>query len=116
MNVERGYFGLGDHETVVRVKASDDFLVAIWARNVEEFAGGVQVMTPPSQFRTPASSGDQDGLVLDVPAQTGLDLGHIGGKADETIEITNASGARVTVFLTATTASGAEIEMSFDSV
>jgi hypothetical protein len=35
-------------------------------------------MTPPSQFRGSASTGPNDGLVLNVPAQTGKDLGSVG--------------------------------------
>ena len=77
-HVVRGYFGFGDHEAVVHVASNADFLVYIWARNVETFPGGVQVTTPPSQFRGSGSTGPMDGLVIDVPAQTGLDLGCIG--------------------------------------
>jgi hypothetical protein len=111
-HVVRGYFGLGDHEHVVHVTSSADFLVHIWARNVETFQGGVQIMTPPSQFRGSGSTGPQDGLVLDVPAQTGKNLGCVGAQGGETIDISNASGARVTVFLTVTTAYGATATMT----
>jgi hypothetical protein len=85
--VVRGYFGLGDHEQVVHVTSDADFVVHVWARNVETSQGGVQFLTPPSQFRTSGSIGPNDGLVLDVPPQTGMSLGVIGAQADETIDI-----------------------------
>ena len=66
--ITRGYFGLGDHEHVVHVRSNRDFRLSIWARNVETSRGGVQIMTPPSQFRGSGSTGPHDGLVLDVPA------------------------------------------------
>ncbi len=112
-HVVRGYFGLGDNEQVVHVTSNADFLLYIWARNVETSQGGVQVTTPPSQFRGSGSTGPQDGLVLDVPAQTGLDLGCIGAQKGEVIDITNAFGARVTVFLTVVTANGATVTMTW---
>lgn len=110
--IVRGYFSLGDWETLVHITSSADFLVCIWARNIETFAGGVWITTPPSQFRGGGSTGPIDGLLLDVPAQTGKDLGCIGGRAGETIDITNAFGARVTVFVTLITAQGATANMS----
>ncbi|MEK6301464.1 MAG: hypothetical protein AABO41_12140 [Acidobacteriota bacterium] len=110
-HIVRGYFGLGDHEHVVHVRSNADFLLYVWARNVETSQGGVQIMTPPSQFRTSGSTGPQDGLVLDVPAQTGMDLGCIGARSGETIDVSNAFGARVTVFLTVVTAKGATVTM-----
>jgi hypothetical protein len=109
--VVRGYFGLGDHEAAVHVTSSEDFVLHIWARNVETTQGGVQVLTPPSHFRTPGSSGLHDGLVLDVPAQTGMSLGAIGAGAGETLDISNAFGARVTVFLTVATCEGATVRI-----
>jgi hypothetical protein len=112
-HVVRGYFGLGDHEDVVHVTSSADFLLHIWARNVETSQGGVQIMTPPSQFRGSGSTGPQDGLVLDVPAQTGKDLGCVGAQGGETLDISTAFGARVTVFLTVTTANGATATMTW---
>lgn len=112
-HVVRGYFGLGDHEDVVRVTSTGDFLLYIWARNVETSRGGVQIMTPSSQYRGSGSTGPQDGLVLDVPAQTGMDLGCVGAQGGETLEISNAFGARVSVFLTVVTAYGATASMSW---
>jgi hypothetical protein len=109
----RGYFGLGDHEQVVHVTSSADFLLHIWARNVETSQGGVQILTPPSQYRGSGSTGPHDGLVLDVPAQTGMDLGCIGAQGDETIDVSNAGGARVTVFLTVVTAKEAMVTMTW---
>ena len=38
--ITRGYFGLGDHEKAVNVRSNKDFLLYIWARNVETFHGG----------------------------------------------------------------------------
>ncbi len=111
--VVRGYFGLGDHEKVVHVTSDADFLLHIWARNVETSQGGIQISTPPSQFRGSGSTGPQDGLVLDVPAQTGQDLGCIGAQAGETIDISNAFGARVTVFLSVLTAYGTTVTMTW---
>lgn len=112
-HVVRGYFGLGDHEHVVHVTSDADFLLYIWARNVEISQGGVQIMTPPSQFRGSGSTGPKDGLVLDVPAQTGLDLGCIGAQSGEVVDISNAFGARVTVYLTVVTANGATVTMTW---
>jgi hypothetical protein len=111
-HIVRGYFSLGDHEDVVHVTSNADFLLHIWARNVETSLGGVQITTPPSQFRGSGSTGPHDGLVLDAPAQTGKDLGCIGAQDGETIDVTTASGARVTVFLTVITANGATATIS----
>ena len=110
--VVRGYFGLGDHDQVVHVTSDADFVIHVWARNVEISQGGVQFLTPPSQFRTSGSTGPNDGLVLDVPSQTGMSLGVIGAQADETIDISSAFGARVTVFLTVVTCHGATVSMT----
>ena len=112
LKIERGYFGLGDPDHLVQVTSTADFTLSIWARNIETFHGGVQIDTPPSQFRGPGSTGPEDGLVLDVPPQTGLDLGRIGGRHGETISISNAFGARVVVFLTVATAHGATVQMT----
>jgi len=115
-HIVRGYFGLGDHEAVVHVTSNADFLVYIWARNVDTFHGGVDVGTKASQFRGGGSSGPFDGLVMDVPAQTGVDLGCIGAQAAETVDFSNAFGARVTVFLTVVTAKGAKVKMTWSEV
>ena len=109
--VSRGYFGLHDNDKVVHVSSSEDFLVCIWARNIETTRGGVQIITPASQFRGPGSTGPKDGLVLDVPAQTGMDLGCLGGKANERFDISDAFGARVTIFVTLQTKPGALVSM-----
>jgi hypothetical protein len=113
--IVRGYFGLGDHEVAVHVSSTEDFLVYIWARNVETTQGGVQVVTPPSQFRGSGSTGSSDALVLDVPPQTGQNLGCIGAKRRERIDISNASGARVTVYLTVVTCQSAKVTMSWEA-
>jgi hypothetical protein len=112
--VVRGYFGLGDHELVVHVTSDADFVLHTWARNIETSHGGVQFLTPPSQFRTPGSTGPYDGLVLDVPPQTGMTLGAIGAQAGETIDISNSFGARVVVFLTVVTCHGATVSMTWE--
>jgi hypothetical protein len=111
-HIVRGYFGLGDHVHVVHVTCDADFRICIWARNVETFRGGVQILTPPSPFRTSGSTGPHDGLVLDVPPQTGMDLGCIGGQANEVVDLSSAFGARVTVFLTVITCAGAIVGMT----
>ena len=103
--ITRCCFSLGDHESVVHVKGQSDFLINIWARNIETKMGGVQVTTPKSQFRGKGSTGPNDSLAMNVPAQTGMNLGSIGGKDGETIDITNAFGARMVVFLTIESAS-----------
>ena len=110
--VTRGYFSLGDHEQVVHVTSDADFVLHVWARNIEISQGGVQILTPPSQFRTSGSTGPNDGLVLDVPSQTGMTLGAIGAQANETIDISNAFGARVTIFLTLVTCHDATVNMT----
>lgn len=110
--IVRGYFGLGSQENVVRINSNHDYRLHIWARNVETSQGGIQIMTPPSQFRGSGSTGPNDGMVLDVPAQTGKDLGSLGAQGGETINISNAFGARVSVFLTVITANSATVSMS----
>ncbi len=112
--VIRGYFSLGDHEQVVHVTSDADFVLHIWARNIETSQGGVQFLTPPSQFRTSGSTGSNDGLVLDVPSQTGMSLGAIGAQAGEAIDISNAFGARVAVFLTVVTCHDATVSMTWE--
>ena len=59
-----------DNDHIVLVTSDKDFVLYIWARNVETFHGGIQIATPPSQFRGVCSTGRDDGLVLDVPLQT----------------------------------------------
>jgi hypothetical protein len=100
--VTRGYFGLQDNDHIVHVTSDKDFVLHIWARNVETH-GGIQITTKPSQFRGVGSTGPDDRLVLDVPPETGMDLGCIGARADETIDITSAFSARVTIYLTVVT-------------
>jgi hypothetical protein len=112
MSVSRGYFGLHDWDHVVHVTSTADFMACIWARNVETTPGGVQVTTPASPFRGPGSSGPNDALVLDVPAQTGMDLGCLAGKANETMDISDAMDARVTIFVSVESAPNATITMT----
>jgi hypothetical protein len=68
-------------------------------------------MTPPSQFRSSGSIGPQDGLVIDVPAQTGIDLGCIGGKAGETIDVSSRN-ARISIFVTVVTCPGGRVDVT----
>jgi hypothetical protein len=113
--VERGYFGLGGNDKLVEVTSSEDFMLYIWARNVDTTAGGVQILTPPSQFRGAGSTGPFDGLVMNVPAQSGVDLGAIGGKANEKFSLTSAGGDQVTVYLTVVTGTSAQVSMTHSS-
>ena len=109
--IVRGYFALHDWESAIHVTSTADFLVYLWARNIETFNGAIEVYTPPSQFRTPASSGPRDGLAMDVPAQTGMNLGCIGGKAGETIDIQGVNN-RISIFVTVVTCEGAKVNIS----
>ena len=79
----------------------------IWARNTNNAPGGVEVATPPSQYRSPLAMGSKDVLFLDVPAMTGMTLGCIGAKAGETIDF--QGGAAVAVFLTVVTCRNAKV-------
>ena len=76
-----------DNDHIVHVTSDKDFVLYIWARNVETFHGGIQITTPPSQFRGVGSTGRDDGLVLDVPAQTGMDLGFIGARVGPLLQL-----------------------------
>jgi hypothetical protein len=98
--VTRGFFAFPDHEHAVHVTSNTDYLVCIWARNIDLKGGAVQVSTPPSQFRSVGSTGPRDSLAMDVPPQTGLDLGCIGGRANETIDIVRGLEARIRLFIT----------------
>ena len=49
-HVARGYFSLGDHDQVVHVTSTADFLLYIWGRNTETAPRGVQVTTPASEM------------------------------------------------------------------
>ena len=120
-HVVRGYFGLGDHERVVHVACDADFVLHTWAMNVKDYPGGVEFLTPPSQFRGSGSAGPTDRIILNVPSQTGVSLGAIGAQADETIDISNADigntfKAPVTVFLTVVTCHDATVSMTWDEV
>ena len=101
-----------DNDHIVHVTSGKDFVLYIWARNVETFHGGIQITTPPSQFRGVGSTGRDDRLVLDVPPQTGVDLGFIGARAGETIDITSAFSARVTMYLTVVTSVLSDVTMA----
>jgi hypothetical protein len=109
--VVRGSFHLGDADKTVQVSSTGDFMVNILAQNSAELNGGVQFRTPPSQFRDDGEVGEQDGLVLDVPASSSLSLGAIGGAAEETLEFSAMGGAIVTVFFTVTTSKAATVTM-----
>jgi hypothetical protein len=112
--VERGYFGLGSGqpEQVVSISSTHDFTLSIWARNVETAPGGVQLLTPPSQFRGASSTGPIDGLVMDVPAQTGVSFSNIGGRGGEIFQVSSAGGGQIAVFLTIVTSHGATVSMT----
>jgi hypothetical protein len=113
-HVVRGYFGLGDHERVVHVTSDADFVLHTWARNAEDSQSGVEFLTPPSQFRGSGSTGPADRIVLNVPPQTGMSLGAIGAQAGETIDISKAFPAPVTVFLTVVTCHDATVSMTWE--
>ena len=109
-HVVRGYFGCGEHEHVVRATGTTaGFVLHVRARNVETSRGGVTISTPPSRLRTSGSAEPRDGLVPDVPAQTGMSLNAIGARVGETVDVSSAFGARVTVFLTVVTCQGAKV-------
>jgi len=112
--IVRGYFSLGDSDHSVDVTSNADFLLFMVARNSGTSRSGIQILTPASQFRSSALDGPRDGLVLSVPAQTGVDLGCVGGQAGEEIHISAALGGRVGVFLTVQTAHGATVRMTGD--
>ena len=65
---------------------------------METFHSGIQITTPLSQFRGAGYTGPDDGL-----PQTETDLGCIGARAGEIIDITSAFSARVTIYLTVVT-------------
>jgi hypothetical protein len=115
-HVVRGYFGLGDYERVVHVTCDADFVLHTWAMNVRDCPGGVEFLTPPSQFRGGGFIDPADRITLNVPQQTGMSLGAIGGQAGETIDISNAHDAPVTVFLTVVTCHEATVSMTWDEV
>jgi hypothetical protein len=70
------------------------------------------LITPPSQFRGASSSGPFDGLVMDVPAQTGASFSPIGGRGGEVFQISSAGGGQIVVFLTVVTLLGATVSMT----
>lgn len=109
--IVRGSFRLGDGDKIVLVSSTGDFIVNILAQNHAELNGGVQLRTPPSQFRGNEEAGEQDELVLDVPASSSLSLGAIGGAAEETLEFSTTGGVSVTVFFTVTTSKAAHVMM-----
>lgn len=46
-HVTRGYFGLPDNDHIVHVTSDKDFVLYIWARNVQTFHGGIQIAAEP---------------------------------------------------------------------
>jgi hypothetical protein len=74
---------LQDNDHIVHVTSDKEFVLHIRARNVETFHGGIQITTPRSQFRGVGFTGPDDGLVLDVPPETGMDLGCIGASGGD---------------------------------
>jgi hypothetical protein len=79
---------------------------------VELTLGGVQLITPPSQFRGASSTGPFDGLVMDVAAQTGVSFSSIGGHGGEVFQVSSAGGGQIAVFLTVVTRHGATVSMT----
>jgi hypothetical protein len=69
-HVTPGYFGLQRNDHIVHVTSDKDFVLYIWARKWR-YSMGIQITTPPSQFRGVGSTGPDDGLVLDVPRRPG---------------------------------------------
>ena len=58
-----------------------------------KYSWSVKIITPASQFQGRGSEGHPiDELVLDIPEQTGMDLGRIGADAGETLTLSNAFG------------------------
>jgi hypothetical protein len=43
----RGYFALPDNDHIVQVTSDKDFVLYIWARNVQTFHGGIQNAAEP---------------------------------------------------------------------
>jgi hypothetical protein len=78
---------LQDNDHIAHVTSDKDFVLYIWARNVETFHSGIQITTLPSQFRGVGSTGRDDGLVLDVPPQTGMGLGFIGARVGPLLQL-----------------------------
>jgi hypothetical protein len=111
--VVRCYFALGTSEVIVHVRSTEDFVVHVWARNPTAAPGGVEVATPPSQFRTPKATGSFDLIFLDVPPMTGMTLGCIGAKAGETIDF--QGGPDIVVFLTVVTCNTAKVDVTRES-
>jgi hypothetical protein len=108
----RGYFNLGGWEERIHMTSSSDFLVYVWARNVGSTSDTIFITTPASQFRTRSSTGPSDGIGFIVEPQTGQDLGCIGGRAGETIDVSSDRGIRITIFVTLVTAKGATANMT----
>lgn len=108
--VVRGYFRLGQRGPSVHVKSDADALVHLMARNNGPADGGLNVETSYSQFHL-GTLDPEDAMVLDLPSETGMDLGTIGIKANEVLELSQAYGSRVTVFVTVQTAGFATVEM-----
>lgn len=108
--VVRGYFKLARQAQGVHVKSDADCEIHLWARNLGPGDGGVQVITPTSEFH--GASEPEEGMVLDLPGQTGMDLGLIGAKAGETITFTQAYGSRVALYVTVVTSGFATVTMN----
>lgn len=114
--ITRGYFGMGFEPPVaVSVKSDKDFLLYIWVRNSQDRMGYIRIFTPPSQFTDNEYSElpqrmKHDDITFPIPAKTGQNLGCIGARGGETIEI-ESSEAVQGMFLTAVSEKGAKVEM-----
>jgi len=103
-HITRGYFGLQDNDHIVHVTSDKDFVLYISGRAMWRHS---MVDQPPSQFRGVGSTGPGDGL-----PQTGTDLGCIGARAGEIIDISSAFSARVTIYLTVVTSVLSNVTMT----
>lgn len=115
--ITRGFFGMGFKPPVtVNVKSDKDFLIYIWVRNYQDHMGNIRVFTPPSHFTDNEYSElpdrmKHDDLTFPIPAQTAQNLGCIGARGGETIEIDSIE-AEQAMFLTVVAEKGARVEMT----
>jgi len=115
--ITRGFFGMGFKSPMaVNLKSDKDFLVYIWVKNSEDHMGNIRIFTPPSQFTDNEYSElppnlKHDDFAFPIPAQTAQNLGCIGARGGENIEI-ESSGEIETMFLTVVAEKGANVVMT----